>query len=112
MTTDDGLSSSDVYDVAVIGGGVVGTAVLRALAGYELSVVLLEARGDLGRCKCRLERNVHEHLRDGDSNLTTAFDEHHRRDVVEGMLEEERVLGIDEHPRDIAVGSGGRALGL
>ena len=35
-------------DVAVIGGGVVGCAVARELAGYQLSVALLEARGDVG----------------------------------------------------------------
>ena len=39
---------SDVVDVAVIGGGVVGCAVARHLAGFDLSVVLLEARGDVG----------------------------------------------------------------
>lgn len=35
-------------DVAVIGGGVVGAAVARALAGHELSVALVEARCDVG----------------------------------------------------------------
>jgi glycerol-3-phosphate dehydrogenase len=36
------------YDVAVIGAGVVGAAVARELAGYQLSVALLEARDDVG----------------------------------------------------------------
>jgi glycerol-3-phosphate dehydrogenase len=36
------------YDVAVIGAGVVGSAVARALAGLEISVVLIEARSDVG----------------------------------------------------------------
>ncbi|WP_084258653.1 NAD(P)/FAD-dependent oxidoreductase [Microtetraspora malaysiensis] len=35
-------------DVAVIGGGVVGAAVARALSAYELSVALVEARADVG----------------------------------------------------------------
>ena len=35
-------------DVAVIGGGVVGCAVARELAGYQLSLALLEAGGDVG----------------------------------------------------------------
>lgn len=35
-------------DVAVIGGGVVGCAVARELAGYRLSVALLEAGADVG----------------------------------------------------------------
>jgi len=37
-----------VADVAVIGAGVVGSAIARELAGYELSVTLLEARADVG----------------------------------------------------------------
>ena len=37
-----------VYDVAVIGAGVVGTAIARELARYRLQVLLLEAGGDVG----------------------------------------------------------------
>lgn len=36
------------YDIAVIGGGVVGTAIARELSRYPLQTVLLEARPDLG----------------------------------------------------------------
>ena len=36
------------YDVAVVGAGVVGCAVARELAGFDLSVALLEARDDVG----------------------------------------------------------------
>lgn len=36
------------YDVAVIGAGIVGSAIARELAGYQLRVVLLEARPDVG----------------------------------------------------------------
>ncbi|TFG55857.1 MAG: FAD-dependent oxidoreductase, partial [Candidatus Aminicenantes bacterium] len=36
-----------VYDVAVIGGGVVGSAVLRELARYDLRLLLLEREADL-----------------------------------------------------------------
>ncbi len=36
------------YDVAVIGGGIVGCAIARELAGHDLSVALLEARDDVG----------------------------------------------------------------
>lgn len=35
-------------DIAVIGGGVVGCAVARHLAGFDVSVALIEARGDVG----------------------------------------------------------------
>lgn len=38
----------EVFDVIVVGAGVVGCAVARELAGYELSVALIEARGDVG----------------------------------------------------------------
>ncbi|MFF3444533.1 NAD(P)/FAD-dependent oxidoreductase [Streptosporangium sp. NPDC002721] len=37
-----------VFDVAVIGAGIVGSAVARELAAYELSVALLDARDDVG----------------------------------------------------------------
>jgi glycerol-3-phosphate dehydrogenase len=37
-----------IYDVAIIGGGVVGCAVARELAGFDLRIVLIEARGDIG----------------------------------------------------------------
>ncbi|MEU5989278.1 NAD(P)/FAD-dependent oxidoreductase [Spirillospora sp. NPDC047418] len=37
-----------VADVAVIGAGVVGSAIARALAGHRLDVVLLDARRDVG----------------------------------------------------------------
>ena len=36
------------YDVAVIGAGIVGSAIARELAGQYLSVALLEARDDVG----------------------------------------------------------------
>ncbi|HET7067355.1 MAG TPA: NAD(P)/FAD-dependent oxidoreductase [Nocardioides sp.] len=36
------------YDVAVIGAGIVGSAIARGLAGSELSVALVEARSDVG----------------------------------------------------------------
>lgn len=36
------------YDIAIIGGGVVGCAVARELAGCDLRIVLIEARGDIG----------------------------------------------------------------
>jgi glycerol-3-phosphate dehydrogenase len=38
----------DVSDVVVVGGGIVGCAIARALAGTKLSVTLLEARDDVG----------------------------------------------------------------
>ena len=37
-----------VFDVVVIGAGVVGCAVARELAGYQLSVALVESRADVG----------------------------------------------------------------
>jgi glycerol-3-phosphate dehydrogenase len=37
-----------VFDVAVVGAGVVGSAIARELAGYRLSCVLLEATSDVG----------------------------------------------------------------
>jgi glycerol-3-phosphate dehydrogenase len=39
---------SDIYDAVVVGAGIVGSAIARALAGTNLSVALLEARADVG----------------------------------------------------------------
>ncbi|RKR13786.1 NAD(P)/FAD-dependent oxidoreductase [Arthrobacter oryzae] len=36
------------YDVAVIGAGIVGSAIARKLAGYQLSIALVDARDDVG----------------------------------------------------------------
>lgn len=41
-------SGSDVFDVVVIGAGIVGSAIARELSGYQLSVALLEGRDDVG----------------------------------------------------------------
>ena len=41
-------STPGVSDVLVVGGGMVGCAIARALAGTNLSVTLLEARDDVG----------------------------------------------------------------
>ena len=40
--------SPEVFDVVVIGGGIVGCAVARELSGIELTVGLIEARSDIG----------------------------------------------------------------
>lgn len=39
---------SGPYDVVVIGAGIVGSAIARTLAGYRLSVALLDAKPDVG----------------------------------------------------------------
>lgn len=36
------------FDVAIIGAGIVGSAIARTLAGYELDIALLDAREDVG----------------------------------------------------------------
>ncbi|WP_280250046.1 NAD(P)/FAD-dependent oxidoreductase [Nocardia abscessus] len=36
------------YDIAVVGAGIVGSAIARALAGYDRKVALVEARSDVG----------------------------------------------------------------
>jgi glycerol-3-phosphate dehydrogenase len=64
-------SSDGVYDVAVIGAGLVGSAIARQLAGHELSVALLERRSDVG---------------DGTSKANTAL-LHTGYDTIPGSLE-------------------------
>ena len=36
-----------IYDVAIIGGGVIGTAIARELSRYRLAVVLFEKEAEL-----------------------------------------------------------------
>ncbi len=64
-----------VFDVAVIGAGIVGSAIARELAGHELSVALIEARDDVG---------------DGTSKANTAI-LHTGFDAKPGTLESELV---------------------
>ncbi|MCZ3388006.1 MAG: NAD(P)/FAD-dependent oxidoreductase [Actinomycetia bacterium] len=40
--------TNEVFDVVVVGGGVVGCAVARELSAYQLSVALIEVKGDVG----------------------------------------------------------------
>ncbi|MBN2088526.1 NAD(P)/FAD-dependent oxidoreductase [candidate division KSB1 bacterium] len=42
-----GAETRDLYDVIVIGGGVVGCAILRELSRYDLKILLLEKEADL-----------------------------------------------------------------
>lgn len=42
------MTASEVSDVVVIGAGIVGSAIARALAGTHLSVTLIDARNDIG----------------------------------------------------------------
>ncbi len=42
------ISTETTFDVVVIGAGIVGSAIARRLAGYRLSVGLLDARDDVG----------------------------------------------------------------
>ena len=42
------MSKEARYDVAVVGAGVVGTAIARELSRFELRTVLIEAKDDVG----------------------------------------------------------------
>src|SRR5229473_2534050 len=42
------MTGNGVADVVIIGAGVVGTAIARTIAGYQLSCVLVDAAGDVG----------------------------------------------------------------
>ena len=42
------MTGDDVADVVIVGAGVVGTAIARTLAGFSLSLVLVDAAPDVG----------------------------------------------------------------
>jgi glycerol-3-phosphate dehydrogenase len=42
------VTPAEIPDVAIIGAGVVGTAIARTLARYDLSIVLVDAANDIG----------------------------------------------------------------
>lgn len=42
------MSSSPIHDVAVVGAGLVGSAIARRLSGHHLDVALVEGRDDVG----------------------------------------------------------------
>ncbi|MFD3520185.1 NAD(P)/FAD-dependent oxidoreductase [Streptomyces sp. NPDC058653] len=69
--TVSGPLPDEVYDVAVVGAGVVGAAIARELARYRLRTALVEASGDVG---------------DGTSKANTAI-LHTGFDAVPGSLE-------------------------
>lgn len=48
MTATPHRPHDDVFDVAVIGGGIVGAAIARELSGHDVRVALLDARDDVG----------------------------------------------------------------
>ncbi|MEV7795930.1 NAD(P)/FAD-dependent oxidoreductase [Streptomyces sp. NPDC087512] len=48
MTATPHTQLPDVFDIAVIGGGIVGAAIARELSGFDVSVALVEARDDVG----------------------------------------------------------------
>jgi glycerol-3-phosphate dehydrogenase len=85
-TMDDGT----VFDVAVIGAGIVGSAIARSLAATSQSVVLLEARSDVG---------------DGTSKANTAI-LHTGFDATPGTLESRLVARGHRLLSDYAAATG------
>ncbi|HTY26679.1 MAG TPA: NAD(P)/FAD-dependent oxidoreductase [Mycobacterium sp.] len=78
------------YDVTVIGAGIVGSAIARQLAGHQLSVALIDARGDVG---------------DGTSKANTAI-LHTGFDAKPGTLESRLVRRGYQLLSQYAVGTG------
>jgi glycerol-3-phosphate dehydrogenase len=88
--TDEDVSVTDTFDVVVVGGGVVGCAVARALSHRQLRVALVEARVDVGA---------------GTSKANTAI-LHTGFDAVPGSVEARLVARGYELLREYAPGAG------
>lgn len=84
------MSHDTVFDVAVIGTGIVGSAIARELAGTDASVVMIEARADVG---------------DGTSKANTAI-LHTGFDATPGTLEARLVARGYELLGDYATATG------
>ncbi|MBP5404890.1 MAG: NAD(P)/FAD-dependent oxidoreductase [Clostridia bacterium] len=63
----------NVYDVIVIGGGVVGTAVLRSLAAYKAKVLLLEKSSDVACGSSRANSGIVHAGYDAESGTKKAY---------------------------------------
>ena len=48
LRREDHPPRNDIYDVAIIGAGAVGSAIARELSKYDINVVLLESNSDVG----------------------------------------------------------------
>ena len=80
-----------MYDVTVIGGGVVGGLILRQLTRYKLSVCLLEKENDLSMGASRANSGVvHGGFDAKEGTLKARFNVEGNR-LMEGVCEE---LGV------------------
>ena len=90
MTSTRSDLPSGIADVVIIGAGVVGTAIARALGRYELSCVLVDAAGDVGTGTTKANTAI----------LHTGFD------AVPGSLESRLVRRGSALLRDYAAQAG------
>ena len=58
LPTDDSLDGKE-YDCIIIGGGIVGTTILRELSRYSLKLLLLEKEGDVARAQAGHDGMIH-----------------------------------------------------
>ena len=79
------------FDIVVIGGGVVGTAIVRELSQYNLSLALLEAGPDVGIGTSRANTAI---LHTGFDSERNSLEEKLLRRGNERMLEYSREAGI------------------
>ncbi len=84
------MTTGSAVDVLIIGGGVVGTAIARTLAGCQLSCLLVEAAGDVGTGTTKANTAI----------LHTGFD------TVPGTLESRLLRRGSELLRDYAARAG------
>src|ERR1041385_6793493 len=89
----------NIYDIAIIGAGAVGSAIARELSRYDIHVVLLESNSDVGMGTSKASTAIWHTGFDAQPNSLEAKLMHHSYKLMESYMPEagipfERIGGL------------------